>query len=859
MHNKLLVSAAVLMVAGGIYATQGVGMVSGQAAPSTAKGQIEATLKDTLKDGKKAAADTLKQRKDTTDKAKKKKDEYADLIKKGGTVKEGLFTVRHIDDKWYFEVPDSLLGRYLMCVTRYTAVPQNYGKYAGEEVNEATVYFEKRDYKTLYMRAYVLTQLADSTDRIAKTLRASTIDPIVGAFKIIGNSPKGKSCIDVTNLFMQDNKLMTSVTPSLRTAKTAGLQSDRSYIDTMKVFPINIEVATTRTYSASSSRAAAGATGAITLGMNTSIVMLPREPMRKRIWDKRVGYFASSFTRFSDAQHKTEPEAFIARYRLVPRDVKAYRAGKLVEPVKPIVYYIDPATPKKWVPYLIKGIEDWNVAFEAAGFKNAIQAKPWPNDPNMSVDDARYCVLRYLPAEIENAYGPHVSDPRSGEIIESHICWYHNVMSLLTKWYMTQCGPLDKRAQTMNFDDKLMGELIRFVSSHEVGHTLGLRHNMGASFATPVEKLRDKAWVEAHGHTVSIMDYARFNYVAQPEDHVAPKGLFPRINDYDKWAIKWGYQYRPEFKDEYQEKEALMRETTQYLASHPRCWFAGEGRDEDPRSQTEDLSDDNMRASDYGVKNLKRVLAGLPKWTHQDNDQYTDLTDMYESVRDQFRRYTGHVLKHIGGHYLNNMPGRKPVEIAPAAMELKAVDWLGRNLFDAPLWLYPTSLTEKTGVNASTDIENQQSIALSRIVSASTLVKIYNDSYVAPGALRLDAYLDALFTAVWKPLDGRDALRDKMRRSLERNYMARINTLLNPKENSSSSGALVILLSSALGSGSSEFNANSDALLYVLQHLDKIEQFAQSQLGHSTGLDKLHYEDLLRQIKLIRDRRTTIK
>ena len=767
--------------------------------------------------------------------------------------------MRHIDDKWYFEVPDSLLGRYLMCVTRYTAVPQNYGKYAGEEVNEATVYFEKHDYKTLYMRAYVLTQLADSTDRIAKTLRASTIDPIVGAFKIIGNSPKGKSCIDVTNLFMQDNKLMTSVTPSLRTAKTAGLQSDRSYIDTMKVFPINIEVATTRTYAASPSRAAAGATGAITLGMNTSIVMLPREPMRKRIWDKRVGYFASSFTRFSDAQHKTEPEAFIARYRLVPRDVKAYRAGKLVEPVKPIVYYIDPATPKKWVPYLIKGIEDWNVAFEAAGFKNAIQAKPWPNDPNMSVDDARYCVLRYLPAEIENAYGPHVSDPRSGEIIESHICWYHNVMSLLTKWYMTQCGPLDKRAQTMNFDDKLMGELIRFVSSHEVGHTLGLRHNMGASFATPVEKLRDKAWVEAHGHTASIMDYARFNYVAQPEDHVGPKGLFPRINDYDKWAIKWGYQYRPEFKDEYQEKEALMRETTQYLASHPRCWFAGEGRDEDPRSQTEDLSDDNMRASDYGIKNLKRVLAGLPKWTHQDNDQYTDLTDMYESVRGQFRRYTGHVLKHVGGHYLNNMPGRKPVEIAPAAMELKAVDWLGRNLFDAPLWLYPTSLTEKTGVNASTDIENQQSIALSRIVSASTLVKIYNDSYVAPGALRLDAYLDALFTAVWKPLDGRDALRDKMRRSLERNYMARINSLLNPKENSSSSGALVILLSSASGSGSSDFNANSDALLYVLQHLDKIEQFAQSQLGHSTGLDKLHYEDLLRQIKLIRDRRTTVK
>ena len=853
IRNKMLVSAAILMVAGGIYATQKAD--EGHHATPV---QASSVPDDVLVCHQPIPIDSAKTAKDSIDK-KKKKDEYAELIKKGGTVKEGLFTVRHIEDKWYFEIPDSLLGRYLMCVTRYTAVPQNFGKFAGEEVNEATIYFERHDDKKLFMRAYVLAQLADSTDRIAKTLQASTVDPIVGSFKIVGNSPKGKSVIDVTNLFLQDNKMLANIQPGLTMPKVGAIKTDCSFIDTVKVFPINIEVATTRTYGATANRRTeAASTGSLTLGMNTSIVLLPREPMRKRLWDERVGYFVNRFTLFSDSQHKTQHESFIARYRLVPKDIKAYRQGRLTEPVKPIIYYIDPATPKKWVPYLIKGVEDWNVAFEAAGFKNAIQAKPWPNDPNMSVDDARYCVLRYLPAEIENAYGPHVSDPRSGEIIESHICWYHNVMSLLTKWYMTQCGPLDKRAQTMNFDDRLMGELIRFVSSHEVGHTLGLRHNMGASYATPVEKLRDKAWVETHGHTASIMDYARFNYVAQPEDKIGEKGLFPRINDYDKWAIKWGYSYRPEFKDEFEEKEALMTETTRFLANNPRCWFAGEGRDEDPRSQTEDLSNDNMRASDYGVKNLQRVVAALPQWTRQPNDQYTDLEDMYKSVRDQFRRYTGHVMKHVGGHYLNNMPGRKPVEIAPAAMELKAIDWLGRHIFEAPLWLYPSEITEKTNVNASTEIENQQSIALSRVIAANTLVKIYNDSYAAPGALQLDAYLDALFKAVWKPLKGDGSMADKMRRSLERNYLDRIGSLLNPKESQSNNNPLVKLVTTALG-GSSEFNKTSDALLYVVQHLDAIDQFVAVQAEKSSGLDRLHYQDLQRQIKLIRERRTTVK
>lgn len=798
---------------------------------------VDTVKKDTVKN------DTAKVKKN--EKKEEKKNEYDELIKKGGTTLNGLFTVRHIEDKWYYEVPDSLLGRYFLAVTRYTSVPQNFGKFSGEEVNEATVYFEKRDAKTLLLRAYVLSQLADEKDNISRTLKASTTDPIVASFKVIEKNPKkGLYLVEVTPLFKNDNNLVSLPNTLSQSMKLGGLQGDRTFIDTMKVYPTNIEIATTRTYSTSAATTPASQSGSVTLGLNTSMVILPKIPMRKRLWDERVGYFTERITYFNDEQHKTDREEIIARYRLVPKDVKKYLRGELVEPVKPIVYYIDPATPKKWVPYLIAGINDWNVAFEAAGFKHAIIGKEWPGDSTMSVDDARFCMLRYLPAEIENAYGPHIVDPRSGEIIESHICWYHNVMNLLTKWYMTQCGPLDKRAQTMKFDDKLMGELIRFVSSHEVGHTLGLRHNMGASSETPVEKLRDKAWVEAHGHTVSIMDYARFNYVAQPEDHISEKGLFPRINDYDKWAIKWGYQYRPEFKDELQEKKQLMTETTEVLKKNPRLWFGGEGYGPDPRSQTEDLGDDNVKASEYGIKNLKRVIAGLPTWAHQDNDQYDDLKEMYASVRDQFQRYLNHVLKNLGGQYINNMPGRKPYEPVPADKQREVFGYLDRQVFDAPLWLYPHDMVEKTGVDPNIDIENRQNIALSIALNASILKRIYDEQLINTQAYRLSDYLGDLFVTVWKPLGSSTEMADKCRRSLERSYLDNLNTMLNPSDTDRRGNSQAY---------------NSDAMLYALGNLDKVEQFVRSQATTATDINQLHYKTLLEQIKLIRDRRTSVK
>ncbi len=777
---------------------------------------------------------------------KKKETEYQKLLKKGGSVQEGLFRVRHIEDKYYFEVPDSMLGRYLLCVTRFTAVPQDFGQFAGEEITHCTVYFEQRDTAKLLLRQYVLSHLADTGDNIQRTLELSTVDPIVEAFKVIGhNEDDDAQLIEVTALFSKDNNLTSLSSTDKTSLKVGTLQSDRTFIDTLRVYPINIEVATTRTYGSSAARSGASKTGSVTMGFNTSIVLLPKEPMRKRLWDDRVGYFTNSFVRFSDSQRKTEHESFISRYRLEPKDKKKYKSGILTEPVKPIVYYIDPNTPKKWIPYLMQGVEDWNKAFEAAGFKNAIQAREWPeNDSTMSMEDARFSVIRYLPSETENAYGPRIVDPRSGEIIEAHVCWYHNVMSLLTKWYMIQCGPNDPRARTMQFDDKLMGQLIRFVSSHEVGHTLGLRHNMGASFATPVEMLRNKQWVERHGHTASIMDYARFNYVAQPEDNISDRGLFPRINDYDCWAIRWGYQWRPDFKDEYEEKEQLMTETTNILRGNQRLWFGGEGRGDDPRAQTEDLGDNSMKASDYGILNLQRVMQNLPQWTRQPNDQFDDLRSLYRAVQDQFNRYVNHVMRNVGGRYQNNMPGQEPYTDIPAERTREALQFMGRQVFDAPEWLYPAAIISKTGTNATSDNNARQDAMLGRLMTATLL-----NSFVERGNYPVDEYLNDLFSVVWQPLDNASEWKNQARRQLERSYVQNLDRLLNPAE-------------SEVKTVAGQRAYSGDAMLYVMQQLEKIETYCQKQLRtlstQPSSINALHYADLLRELRLIRERRTTL-
>lgn len=777
---------------------------------------------------------------DTT--AKSKNDPYLKTIKEGGSVREGLFTVRHIKNDWYLEIPDSLLGRMMLAVTRFASVPQEFKMVTGEEVNRSAVYFEQYGDKTIFLREYVQSQYAKPENRIAISLKQSTTDPIVWKFDVIGRNPETHAqLINITKWLMGENKV-TNFSSSDRTILGIGsVQSDRTFIDTIKTYPINVEIASLRTYGMSSGRVPAAKTGAATLSLNTSLVLLPREPMQPRYADERVGYFNSKITEFSDDETSNH-EAIIMRYRLEPKDPAAYKAGKLVEPKKQIVFYIDPATPKKWAKYLKLGIEDWQKAFEEAGFKNAIVAKDWPeNDSTMSIDDARFSVLRYLPSETENAYGPRIVDPRSGEIIEAHICWYHNVMNLVKKWYMVQCGPLDKRAQKMNFSDELMGQLIRFVSSHEVGHSLGLRHNMIASQATPVEKLRDKAWVEKYGHTASIMDYARFNYVAQPEDKISEKGLFPRINDYDKWAIKWGYQYRPEFKDPAKEKKVLRAETTKVLTGNRRLWWCGdEGKGKDPRSQSEDLGDNQMRANDYGLKNLQRVMAHIEEWTAQPDGQYDDLSFIHRAVRSQYQRYVNHVQKYLFSKYVNNAPGEKPYDIVPRDLQREAVDWLSRNVMEAPMWLYPKSVVSKLGVDYADEIRNRQQTLIAMLLSPNAISNLMGDQFISDKAYPVEEYFDDIFGMVWKPLTDKDEEQNSFRRLQQRSYVDFLGVALNG------------------GSGADGTNTSlatrSDAILYIAQHLDKVENYLQNVSQQQSALNALHYKDLLLRVKKIRER-----
>ena len=766
------------------------------------------------------------------------KDPYHKVVKEGGSMREGLFTVRHIKDDWYLEVPDTLLNRLMLAVTRFASVPQGFKMLSGEEVNHSAIYLEQHGSKTILMREYVRSAFANEKDKIAENLERSVADPIVYKFDVIGRNPKNKyQLINITKWLASDNKI-TSFSSSDRTVVGVGnVQADRSFVDTIKTYPINLEIQTLRTYAMTSGKAPASRAGSATIGLTTSLVLLPREPMMPRLADERVGFFNTKITQYTDADIP-EHEAYISRYRLEPKNLKAYKAGKLVEPKKQIVFYIDPATPKKWVKYLKMGIDDWNVAFEAAGFKNAIVAKDWPNDSTMSMDDARYSVLRYLPSETENAYGPRIVDPRSGEIIEAHICWYHSVINLLKKWYMTQCGPLDKRAQSMDFPDELMGQLIRFVSSHEVGHSLGLRHNMIASQATPVEKLRDKAWVEKNGHTASIMDYARFNYVAQPEDKIGEKGLFPRINDYDKWAIRWGYQYRPEFKDAYQEKKVLRAETTKVLEGNRRLWWSGdEGKSQDPRSQTEDLGDNQMRANEYGIKNLKRVVQNLEKWTAQPDYQYDDLNTMHRATRSQFQKYVNHVQRYIGGKYTNNAPGQPTQAYLPRELQQEAIQWLGRHVLEAPQWLYPTSIVSKLGLDAADEIRNRQQTLIAMLLSPTLLTNLHNNALRAEKPYPVDEYLNDVFAQIWMPLNGKDERQNDYRRQEQRAYVDLMGGILNPSQEKGVSNVA---------------NVRSDAILYVEQHLDQVENYLKAQTDD--GLNGRHYHNLLLRIKKIREK-----
>ena len=619
----------------------------------------------------------------------KKKEAKASISRKG------MVSVEKVGTDWYLEVPDSLLGKDILAVTRYTSTPSNSGMFGGEECNEQVVYFEMNPDSTLLLRSRLTVNITDSTQAISKAINVSNEHPIIAAFK--PESRKGgKTRVKVTPFLNSDNALGI-LSNYKKSFKLSTQDAALSYVEDIKTFPTNTEIRLVKTYnSTATSLPAAVYTGKVTFGLNISLVLLPEAPMMPRLFDQRVGYFTHSFNAFNDDQQRVSRQMMISRFRLEPKnaeDAEKMRRGELIEPKKPIIYYIDPATPKQWRKYLIMGVNDWQKAFEKAGWKNAIRGEEWPeNDSTMSMEDARFSMIRYLASPIANAYGPHISDPRTGEIIEAHVCWYHNVMSLVHDWYMVQASSIDEAARKMHYSEELMGELIRFVSSHEVGHSMGLRHNFGASAMVPTDSLRSKEWVEKYGHTPSIMDYARFNYVAQPEDGVTQKGIFPRIGDYDEWAIEWGYRPMLDAKTPMEDHLALEKLTAE-AQKNPRLWWGdGEGlRSVDPRRQTEDLGDDAVKSSTYGVMNLEREMAQLDKWTFDETDIHDEnLSTMYGQMRSQYVRYAGHVAGYLGGTYqtyYTRAQGGTTFEPTPLAKQKEALNWLDKNVFNEPVWM----------------------------------------------------------------------------------------------------------------------------------------------------------------------------
>ncbi len=788
---------------------------------------------------------------------------YKELITPKAKTTRGLFNVHKLDDKFYFEIKESLFGREIMAITRFSKVAGGGGVYGGELANQQVVRFEKGPDNKVFMRVVTVISVADSSQPIYKAVKNSNLDPIAASFdiKAFGADSTG-AIIDVTDYFKGDNQAVSINPSSKRRLNLTAIQSDKSYIETIKSFPINTEVRSVKTFGASAampgmgaapspfpsaSLPAANAAGVVTLEINNSFILLPEKPMQKRLNDIRTGYFVDDYTVYSDDQQKTEESSFIVRWKVQPKkeDIERWKKGELVEPEKPIIYYLDPATPKKWRPYLIQGVNDWQAAFEKAGFKNAIMGKEWPEgDSTMSLEDARYSVIRYFASDIQNAYGPNVHDPRSGEILESHIGWYHNVMSLLHDWYFVQTAAVDPDARKMKFDDDLMGNLIRFVSSHEVGHTLGLRHNMGSSSKTPVEKLRDKAWVEANGHTASIMDYARFNYVAQPEDNISRAGLFPRIGDYDKWAIEWGYGYGADNEED--DKKQRNKLYNERLAKNPRVWFGTYeyGNLSDARTQSEDLGDNSMKASDYGVKNLKRIMAKLPEWTKEEGDRYQNLQQMYGQVVSQFNRYLGHVARNIGGYYETPKSVEQTgdvYEVTPKAIQKEAVAFVNNHLFTTPEWMLNYNILNKINNPVSDQLSTIQDNVLGSVLSSSRLTKMAVHANRFPNAYTIDELLTDMEKNILSEWTAKKSI-DGHRRNLQKSYVERMIALLGTAAASPGAGGFTI----SVGVDSKKTDVSS----VVRGHLNAMKNASQSAAAAATeNMTKYHLQDITERIK----------
>lgn len=711
---------------------------------------------------------------------------YEEVVPEGAITDEGVLTVHRVAGDYKLEVPRALLGRDFLMITRIAGVPGDFGGFlsAGTSIAEQVIRFEVQDDRLL-VRKVSFREVADESEPIYRSVVNNNLPPVLAAFEVEAFGPDSSRVVDVTAFFEGDTPALSGLSADQRREYgVRRLDTDRSFITRMSAYPENVEVRHTQTFEATSPPGDARS-GTITMEMSQSIVLLPEEPMRPRYADPRVGYFSVQRVNYGLDEQKAATQRFIRRWRLEPSDPEAYGRGEVVEPVEPITYYLDPATPPRWREFVRQGVEDWNVAFEAAGFRNAIRALDPPSpeeDPEWSPEDVRYSTVRWTASTTRNAVGPSVSDPRTGEIIESDIVWYHNHMRSYRNRLMLETGAANPMARSLNQPDELMGEAMRQVIAHEIGHAIGLPHNMISSSAFPVDSLRDADFARRMGVAPSVMDYARQNYVAQPGDGLVAGDFIRQIGPYDLYAVEWGYR---RWDDRTPESErTLLNEMIVARADDPMYRYLPQGGfgGIDPRAQTEDMGADPVAASAYGVENLKVAADNLVEWTATPGDDYSDLAELYGELLGQWSRYMNHVVTLVGGAYVDLKSTDQEggvFEGVPRARQEEALAFLAAQVFETPTWLHNRQILDRIGpVGQIQTLGAGQARILGNLMNARRLVRMADMEILQPeNAYPVAEFVPALRAAVFGDLGAVDSI-DAYRRALQRVWLERVESLM---------------------------------------------------------------------------------
>ena len=790
--------------------------------------------------------------------AKKKTDKngiqpYTKVITKDAVSDEGLFTVHKVKDKYFYEIPSSLYKKDMLWVSRIAQIPAGLGGgyvNAGSKTNEQVVHWDRfQDKLLLKVKSY--TNIADSTKAISKSVSVNNYEPTLYAFDIKAISKDSSSVvIDVTKFFSSDVKAISGLGSRLRKQyKVKKMDASRSFINSVKSFPLNIEVKQDVTYDAAEPPSNS-ATQTISLQMNQSMILLPEEPMQPRLFDPRVGFFTVSQYDFGSDELKADQKTYIRRWRLEPKDPEAYARGELVEPVKPIVYYLDPGTPENLQKYIKQGIEDWQKPFESAGFKNAIIAKNAPTleeDPEFSPEDIRYSVVRYVASTTRNAVGPSVSDPRSGEIIESDIIWYHNHLRSYRNRYMLETGAANPSARTLNTPDEEIGEMMRMVIAHEVGHALGFPHNMAASYAYNVEDYRSGTFTQKNGIASSLMDYARYNYIAQPGDKNIR--FIRQMGPYDHYATNWGYRVIPGANSAAAEKTTL-NSWIEAKGDDPVYKFGRQSSRFDPQSQTECIGNDPMKASDYGLKNLKYVAQNLPNWTSNRTNNYNDLEELYGEMLGVWSRYVGHVVTNIGGVNENIKTPKQGGTIythLSKEEQQKSLQWLHDNAFETPTWLLdPAILQNIDHAGYFERMRRLQTRHLNNLLRFDRIGRLIDAETTQNEYYSALAMMQDIRNGLWsEAIKGGNV--DIYRRNLQRSYLDRMAYLMTNKGPTARGRGRVGFESALI------FNVNtSDVRSLVRGELVALQRKLRNAKNRNINtVTKYHYEDAIARIEQI--------